>query len=339
MKLQEFWYIAARSKELTDKPKAKEILGRHLALFRGDDGKAYAIEDRCLHRNAKLSEGFVKDGDIVCPYHGWAYNKKGELTDIPSERMCKTKFKRQQKMFPVREEQGYIYVWPSEKLPSADQKPFTIPYAEEKGYHRISLTNHFENTVTNCVENFVDIPHTVFVHPGIFRVRRDQRFTAEITRKDGTVEVHYANETDNLGFFSRFLNPESKEIVHYDRFHMPNVTCVEYYISKTRHFIITSQSIPVGERETLVYTDLTYNYGFFSKLAAPLIKQQAQTIIRQDQVILKNQNENIKKFGESFQNSPSDQIHIMIESIRNALEKEKDPKELGEKKREIEFWI
>ena len=32
----------------------------------------------------------------------------------------------------------------------------------------VRLINHFNNTVTNCVENFIDIPHTVYVHPGIF---------------------------------------------------------------------------------------------------------------------------------------------------------------------------
>ena len=317
---------------------ARSILNKHLVLFRGDDGQAVAMEDRCLHRNAKLSEGFVKEGNIVCPYHGWAYNKNGELTDIPSEGYCQ-KHRRKQKTFPLIEQQDYIYVWLGDRLPNEDEKPFNIPFYDEKGYNKIKLVNHFENTVTNCVENFVDIPHTVYVHPGIFRVRRNQKFTAEISRKAGSVEVRYANETDNLGFFSKFLNPDAKEIVHFDRFHMPNVSCVEYYISENRHFIITSQSIPVGDRQTLVYTDLTYNYGIWNKVTAPLIRQQAQTIIAQDQVILKNQDENIRRFGEEFQNSPADYIHVMIESIRRYLEQDKDPLLLPDKTKEVEFWV
>ena len=309
-----------------------------MALFRDDAGKAVAIEDRCLHRNAKLSEGTVKKGCIVCPYHGWSFNGQGEVTDIPSEGGC-TKVKRRQTTMPVIEQQGYIYCWLGEEPPSPEERPFEIPHYSTPGFHRVKLINRFENTVTNCVENFIDIPHTVFVHPGIFRVRRDQKIGATIVRKGGTVEISYSNETDNLGFFSRFFNPDRKEIVHYDRFLMPNVTSVEYFISEKRHFVITSQSIPVGERETLTYTDVTYNYGIWSKLATPLVRHQAQAIISQDQVILKNQNDNIKKFGQAFQNSPADAIHVLVESIRRQLEDGKDPLLLPQKTKEVEFWI
>lgn len=336
--LRSFWYIACQSKDLGNKPKAISILGKHLALFRGSENKVVAIEDRCLHRNAKLSEGRVKDGCIVCPYHGWSFDSTGEVKDIPSEGGCLKK-KRKQKTMPVIEQQDYIYVWLGDEEPTKEQKPFDIPHYSTPGFHKIKLINYFESSVTNCVENFIDIPHTVFVHPGIFRVRKDQKIVAVMKRDKGSVEITYSNETDNLGFFSRFINPESKEIVHFDRFHMPNITCVEYYVSKNRHFIITSQSVPIGDNETMVYTDLTYNYGVWNKVASPLIRQQAQQIIAQDQVILKNQKDNIARFGESFQNSPADTIHVLVESIRHCLEKGKDPLVLSTKSKEIEFWI
>ena len=186
---------------------------------------------------------------------------------------------------------------------------------------------------------FIDIPHTVFVHPGIFRIRRNQKLTAEIKRSEGRVEVVYQNETDNLGFFSKFLNPKKQIIEHYDRFYMPNITSVEYFIHTKRHFIITSQSIPISEDKTMVYTDLTYNYGIWNRLAAPLIRYQAQKIIGQDQVILDNQRRNIDRFGENFQNSPADMIHVMVSSIRDRLEKGHDPRALTDKTTEVEFWV
>ena len=42
----------------------------------------------------------------------------------------------------------------------------------------------FPNNVTNCVEDFVDIPHTAFVHPRIFRVRKDEKLTANVQRTE-----------------------------------------------------------------------------------------------------------------------------------------------------------
>ena len=68
------------------------------------------------------------------------------------------------------------------------------------------------------MENFIDIPHTVYVHPGIFRNERRQEIEVDIVRKDGAVKATYRNETDNLGWFSRFLNPGGHEIVHTDDF-------------------------------------------------------------------------------------------------------------------------
>ncbi len=340
MRLKAFWYIAAESKSLNGtKPLGIEILGQRLALFRNEQGRVTALEDRCLHRSAQLSQGQVANGRLVCPYHGWGYDGEGKVADIPS--LCpsgKGLGHRQGKVFPVREKEGYIYVW-LHPTQTPDREPFDIPCYGQPGYHHIRLINLFENDVTNCVENFVDIPHTVFVHPGIFRVRRNQRFTADVSREEGQVTVQYHNETANLGFASKFLNPSGREIVHSDRFIMPNITSVEYDIGPRRHFFITSQSIPIAERKTLVYTDLTYDYGIWNRLAAPFVRRSAQIIIDQDKVILENQNQNLLRYPDAFQNTGSDLIHVFIESIRAALQNDQDPLLLPSKKKEIEFWI
>jgi len=193
--------------------------------------------------------------------------------------------------------------------------------------------------VTNCAENFVDIPHTVFVHPKIFRVSRQEKFTARVKRAGGSVIVSYHNERANLGIFSWFLNPGGREITHTDSFHMPNVTSVDYIFGKNRRFIITSQSIPVTDEETLVYTDLTYNYGVWNAVAKPVIRRQAQMIINQDVAILADQMETIKKYGARFCNTEADVIHTLIESIRRELGKGSDPRLLPERECEIVFWV
>ena len=84
--LHENWYIAALSRQVTaKKPYAVSIMEEPIVLFRGADGKATALIDRCLHRNAALSKGDLFDGCIGCPYHGWTYNAEGELVIVPSE--------------------------------------------------------------------------------------------------------------------------------------------------------------------------------------------------------------------------------------------------------------
>jgi phenylpropionate dioxygenase-like ring-hydroxylating dioxygenase large terminal subunit len=340
MSLYAAWYIACQSKDLgTKEPLPVRLLDLRLAVFRDSEGRTMALEDRCLHRNAQLSKGKVCQGQVVCPYHGWAYDGEGKVQDIPAT--CPSKKSlgdRRLRSFLTCEQEGYIYIYLDGQQTPAN-KPFSIPQYGAPGYHHIRLINEFENTVTNCVENFVDIPHTVFVHPGIFRVRKNQRFTARVVRDQAGVHVDYQNERANLGIFSRFLNPSQKEIIHRDHFYTPNITSVEYDMGPKRHFFITSQSIPIAERKTLVYTDLTFNYGLWNRLAAPLVRRSAQIIIDQDKVVLAQQNENLIVYGEQFQNTSSDLIHVYIESIRHALERGEDPRLLPPKEKEIEFWI
>ncbi|MEM8615127.1 MAG: aromatic ring-hydroxylating dioxygenase subunit alpha, partial [Cyanobacteria bacterium P01_H01_bin.105] len=166
-----------------------------------------------------------------------------------------------------------------------------------------------------------------------------QQLAMTVKRHQGTVTATYRNETNNLGWSRWFLNPKGYEIYHQDAFYMPNVTSVEYSIGPHRRCFITSQSIPETENSTLVYTDVTFNYGIWNKLAKPLVKWTAQRIIDQDIVALKVQGDAIAKYGTHFHHTPVDIIHIFVESIQAAIVAGKDPRTLSEKSAEVTFWV
>lgn len=336
-----FWYIACESSNLNRiKPVAARLFEEWIVLYRDESGRPIALQDRCIHRSSQLSRGTVKNGCLKCPYHGWTYNGQGDVVDIPAESSEHFLKKKQGLRYATFEQDGYVYVNlnPKENAPT---KPFDIPFLNHKGYAHIRLKNFFKNNVTNCVENFIDVPHTIFVHPTIFRKEKNQkqRLKADVKRHNGSVIVNYQLETDNFGVFSWFLNPKGEEIIHRDSFHMPNITHVEYIFGTKKHFNITSQSIPLGPAETLVYTDLTFNYGIWNWLSKPLIRWQAQKIIDQDVSVLNNQWLTIQKYGDTFINSNVDIIHVFIESIRGELQKQKDPRQLAPRDSEVEFWI
>ncbi|MEQ1877242.1 MAG: aromatic ring-hydroxylating dioxygenase subunit alpha [Bdellovibrionia bacterium] len=341
MDFRDFWYIVSESGRLKpDTVISRKVLGEWLAIFRDETGKAVALQDRCLHRSSQISRGKVSNGKLTCPYHGWTYDGAGRVVAIPAEgpegylktRKCAVRYQ-------VREQEGYVYVRLNEK-PAEDFQPFPIPHIGEKGWKHIRLVHKFNNNVTNCAENFVDVPHTVFVHPTIFRNATNEKFGAVVRRENGAVQVEYKNERKNLGIFSRFLNPSGGEIVHRDNFYMPNVTCVEYIFGPKRHFYITSQCVPETEDETLVYTDLTYDYGIWNFLSGPIVRKQAKIIIGQDVEILNNQMKTMKRYNEKFiHNAQADVIHVMIDSIRSEIEKGGDPRKLPPKTTEIEFWV
>ena len=46
-------------------------IGVHtVALFRPNDDRLFALEDRCPHRGGPLSEGIVSSDHVACPLHG-----------------------------------------------------------------------------------------------------------------------------------------------------------------------------------------------------------------------------------------------------------------------------
>src|SRR3989344_751385 len=48
--------------------------GKQIAVF-NKNGKLFAIDHVCLHRQGPLAEGYVDDDNILtCPWHGWQYN-------------------------------------------------------------------------------------------------------------------------------------------------------------------------------------------------------------------------------------------------------------------------
>jgi phenylpropionate dioxygenase-like ring-hydroxylating dioxygenase large terminal subunit len=337
MPFDDYWYIVAESRELAaGRVISRRVLDERLACFRGVDGRPAVLRDRCLHRNAPLSEGVVRDGLLSCPYHGWAYDAAGRVVAIPSlsgeglPAHCSPPYS-------ALEQDGFVYVRLNRQGPAAIV-PFPMPHYGEAGWTSLRLQNRFANSVSNCVENFIDIPHTVFVHRGIFRSTRGERLTATIRRSAGAVHVSYRNERGNLGTYRWFLNPGGHEIRHTDSFHAPNVTSVVYEIG-AKTFVITSQAVPEDDDETLVYTDLTYRFGAWNVVAAPFVRRHGQRIIDQDIEILARQCENIARYGAEFRDTPADLIHRLVDSLREAIARGDDPCELPAVEHEIEFRV
>lgn len=42
-----------------------------IAVFRTENDRVFALEDKCPHRNGPLSQGIVHDGCVTCPLHNW----------------------------------------------------------------------------------------------------------------------------------------------------------------------------------------------------------------------------------------------------------------------------
>lgn len=103
------WYCIAASSEVTDKPLGIKRLGERLVLWRDDQGKVHALEDRCPHRAAALSIGEVKDGLLTCAYHGVQVDEFGIVARVPAMADCPLEGKKLVRDYPVIEQ--YQAIW------------------------------------------------------------------------------------------------------------------------------------------------------------------------------------------------------------------------------------
>jgi nitrite reductase/ring-hydroxylating ferredoxin subunit len=49
------------------------IQKKTIALFKYKDG-VYAIQNPCPHQNADLADGYIKEGQVYCSLHHWAFD-------------------------------------------------------------------------------------------------------------------------------------------------------------------------------------------------------------------------------------------------------------------------
>ena len=91
-------------------------MGEDIVLFLGPDGQPAALADRCCHRTARLSKGWVDDGRIVCGYHGWTYDHAGALVRIPQFDSETVLPKHQVPPFHCAARYGYAWVALEEPL-------------------------------------------------------------------------------------------------------------------------------------------------------------------------------------------------------------------------------
>lgn len=322
------WYIACLKSELSSKkPLGRMIYETPLVLYLKSDGTPVCMHDRCLHRHAQLSEGDIFDDQIGCPYHGWVYDESGSVVSVPSagDSQCETTRCLRLKTFPCVIQDDCVWVWMGDGPPRTEKPPYIFPYYKAPGWQSYFMVTDFDNEVTSLVENFMDVPHTVFVHSGWFRNKSQKKVPIRVDTMDSEVLVTYLQKDDQIGFTSRILNPKKEPMFHTDRFIMPNITRVDYRFGEYG-FVISSQCTPVSTLKTRVYTEITYTLGLPSLLLKPFLKFYTRKVIQQDVEIMANQGRSFRiNPAIEFNNTDADVLHVAIEHLRDLATRSEHP--------------
>jgi vanillate O-demethylase monooxygenase subunit len=155
------WYVACTPDEIAEKPLGRQICGEKIVFYRGQGGKVAAVEDFCPHRGAPLSLGFVRDGNLVCGYHGLEMGCEGKAVAMPGQRVRGFPCIRS---YAVEERHGFIWVWPGARELADPAAIHHLEWADNPEWAYGGGLYHIACDYRLMVDNLMDLTHETYVH-------------------------------------------------------------------------------------------------------------------------------------------------------------------------------
>jgi 3-ketosteroid 9alpha-monooxygenase subunit A len=158
----------AWSFDLAARPTPLDYFGRKFVAFRTSDGRAHVLDAFCPHLGAHLGYGGrLEDDVLVCPFHGWTWDRNGCHLEIPYEEGPPRRSSIRK--WPVREIGGACLIWYSTDGREPDWEPELLPEDCADDYHPASQ----QTTIVwerkhlipqSLVENLGDAAHVKYIH-------------------------------------------------------------------------------------------------------------------------------------------------------------------------------
>ena len=176
--LMNCWYVAAWDHELIDgKLLARTLLEQPLVIYKGDSGRAVALDDRCCHRGAKLSNGRLEGDCVRCMYHGLKFDATGKCVQIPGQDNIPAKLGV--RGYPVVERDHLIWVWMGDPAVADPASIIDIPYLRDPAWRGVPDYLHYEADYRLIVDNLSDFAHLAFVHTRSLGGSEEYAFTTK----------------------------------------------------------------------------------------------------------------------------------------------------------------
>lgn len=286
--LKDYWYPVAYSSEVADKPRAAKLFGENYVVWRGADGSIGAAVDECPHRAARLSQGWLEKGELVCPYHGWAFKTSGACTRIPQQD-DDMPIPPKARTFSVLAAERYGLVWLCvgmaragiPELPEAEDPSFTIMH---------ELMEVWSTSAPRVIDNALDLAHVAWTHRNTigdssapkfesYEINREGlKLTSRVSYRARLTEALKANTGLTGDYTIRFTNAELVQPFVYKD--------VMEYENGLRH-VLFKTATPVDDRHTLFCQFIARNDSPDSEMQARIIALDRR-IQNEDRELLNN---------------------------------------------------
>ena len=162
MIVENAWFVAAWSEEVSTKPLARRICNKPIVLYRTLDGEACALIDSCSHRGAPLSLGSVTEKGLRCNYHGVVFGCDGKCVEIPNQENIPDKARV--RSFPLVEKDKILWIWVGEAEKADESLIVDYPFHSDKNWPSKFAMSPVASNYLLIGDNLLDATHLAYVH-------------------------------------------------------------------------------------------------------------------------------------------------------------------------------
>jgi phenylpropionate dioxygenase-like ring-hydroxylating dioxygenase large terminal subunit len=236
------------------------LLGTELVIARFAQGGLLAADVACPHKGARLSAGCIRDGELVCPYHGWRFNPDGECQSIPSlvepspEKLALSHLRT----YEVQERYGFVWV----KLASSPHALPLVPEFEDARWtYVMGPPTKFAAGWRREVENYLDMSHFAFAHSATLGKAADPRIP------DMDIRLHddgFQMDAPFPALESAHEMPGKLQSAHHrrQRCHLPNFTTIRQSFKDGDERVLVHIPSPNTAESCTVFWSLAISPGF-----------------------------------------------------------------------------
>ncbi len=308
-KLLGCWHPVAYAHEVgADQPHGAMLMDEPVVLWRDTSGQVLAMKDVCIHRGTALSLGWLADGCLVCPYHGWRYDEHGACVLIPQRSNPNIPAKARIERFHCQERYGLVWVALREPVYALPE----VPELEDGGWKVVNTGPFAWNSdASRQVENFTDFGHFPWVHPGLL---------GDVDRPvvpDHTVEtrghvLHYdvvRPEAENSEDFPVFGNEDVVRPERRSRYelHLPYMIALRLGWGGEKGMVYFFASRPVSSDKCEGYCVIGRKYDLDQPDS--VLQSFEDTIFNQDQRIIESQR------PEQVPFDLADELHLKFDAV------------------------
>ncbi len=157
----DYWYAVEQDRALKPGQVVEvRFWNSSIALYRSRDGKLHALENRCAHRQLKLSIGQVEGCNLTCAYHGWSYDGDGCVVNVAHELFGHPRLNVRVRSYPVQSRYGLIWLFPGDPKRARERTIPDIPELEgTKPWACVPLDFTWRAHHSMIIDNVSDFTH------------------------------------------------------------------------------------------------------------------------------------------------------------------------------------